>query len=164
MAKPHGRIMNAGTSAVGDTCTAEEILRAADAFDYLGLAELADLTRRLVHGDVRTAREQQHNRAFYGLELALHPAFEHRYETAPDDFDPVSPPPRGSQSQPDRTQPPDHGPVACPGTITVHELDNTCILGTGCARLTQGVIEHERAILHRDAGCELCPSGPEWAR
>jgi hypothetical protein len=30
--------MSSDTSAVGDTCTAEEILRAADAFDHLGWA------------------------------------------------------------------------------------------------------------------------------
>ena len=160
MAKPRGRIMNSGTSAVADTCTGEEILRAADAFDYLGLPELADLTRRLLDGDSDGGRERRRNRAFYGLEIALHRAFERRYEAAPGDFD--HPPAASGCSG--GTQPSTHGPTSCLGTVTVHELDNTCTLGAECARLSQHIIQHERAVLHRSSECELCPSGHDWAR
>ena len=164
MAKPYGRIMSSGTSAVADTCTVQEILGAADAFDYLGLSDQADLTRRLADADFSNGREQRRNRAFYGLELALHRAFERRYEAAPEDFDPPLPASSGSPTQPDGTQPSARSPKSCSGTVIVHELDNPCTLGAGCARLSEGLIEHERAALHRSSECELCPSGRDWAR
>jgi hypothetical protein len=48
-------------------------VRAADAFDYLGLSDLADLTRRLVDADWWSENdlEERFNRAFWGLEQAL---------------------------------------------------------------------------------------------
>jgi hypothetical protein len=62
MAKPYSQIMANGTSAVRETCTPEEIVGAAEAFDYLDLHQLADLTRRLV--DVMGEREPQRDHAF----------------------------------------------------------------------------------------------------
>jgi hypothetical protein len=62
--------MSSDTLAVGDTCTAEEIPRAADGFDHLGLSELADLTRRPVDADFR---EQRGNRASHRLKIGLLP-------------------------------------------------------------------------------------------
>ncbi|GAA4256343.1 hypothetical protein [Dactylosporangium darangshiense] len=154
MSKPHARIMGSGTSAVADTCTVEEILRAADAFDYLGLTELAGL-RRLTDGDFDNGREQRRNHAFYGLEVSLHPAFERRYRLNPEDFDPIA----GPAASGDFPLP-THGPVSCSGTIIVHESGKDCTLGADCARLLRGFLEHEGATLHR----RFCPSGPDWAR
>jgi hypothetical protein len=54
MAKPYGRIMGSGASAVVDTSSSEEVQRAADAFDDLGLSDLAGLTRRLVDAGWRS--------------------------------------------------------------------------------------------------------------
>lgn len=73
MAKPHGRIMNGGVSAVMDICTAEEVQHAADAFAYLGLADLAGLPRRLIDADWWSEDdiEDRLNRTFYGLDYAL---------------------------------------------------------------------------------------------
>ena len=51
MAKPHGRIMNIGVASVLDTSTPAEVNHAADAFAYLGLADLAGLTRRHIGVD-----------------------------------------------------------------------------------------------------------------
>lgn len=66
--------MNGGVSSVMDTCTAEEVHGAADAFAYLGLADLAELTRRLIGADWSAeGLEQRLNHAFYGLDYALIP-------------------------------------------------------------------------------------------
>ncbi|GAA4264347.1 hypothetical protein [Dactylosporangium darangshiense] len=153
MSKPHSEIMSSGTGAVTDGCTTEEILFAADAFDYFGLPELAALTRRLIDRD-QDDWEHHHTSAFYGLEYALHPAFERRYRLSPEDFDPVALPEGYALDE--------HGPASCPGTLIVHQTSRECTLGADCARLHRGYLEHDGATLHRAAGCELCPSGPDW--
>src|SRR5690242_4121553 len=85
MAKPHGRIMGSGVSAVLDTSTADEVQHATVASDYLGLPDLADLTRLLIHTDwyADSLDEQRLNTAFYGLEMALYGAFERKYAETP---------------------------------------------------------------------------------
>ncbi|MEO3819551.1 hypothetical protein [Plantactinospora sp. B24E8] len=165
MAKPYGRIMGSGTSAVADTCTPEEILRAADAFDYLGLTDLAELTRRLTDADFDDGRERRLNHAFFGLENGLERAFHRRYAAAPDDFEP--PPLRASPAASSPQVPP--GPTGraskvCSGTVVVHELNDECTRGVVCARRQAHHVPHEEAVLHRGIGCALCPSGPDWAR
>ena len=165
LAKPFGRIMNGGTAAAEDTCSAEEILRAADAFDYLELADLAELTRRLVDGDFSNGREQRRNRAFFGLSISLNRAFERRYALAPQDFDPPTVPAGSAAGHgPDDAQPLPREAPTCTGTAIVHELDNTCTLGAACAHITRGFIEHDHAVLHHSPDCPLCPSGSDWAR
>jgi Arc/MetJ family transcription regulator len=91
MAKPHGRIMNGGVSAVMDICTAEEVQHAADAFAYLGLADLAGLPRRLIDADWWSEDdiEDRLDRTFYGLDFRTRRRFERKYTEAPEDFDPV---------------------------------------------------------------------------
>ncbi|WP_093617030.1 hypothetical protein [Actinoplanes philippinensis] len=92
MAKPYGRIMSSGVSAVSDTSSPEEVELAADAFDYLGLPDLAGLTRRLVNADRESEDNLENalNHAFYGLEGALAGAFERKYAESPEDFDAVA--------------------------------------------------------------------------
>lgn len=92
MAKPYGRIMNGGVASVMDTSTAEEVDQAADAFAYLGLGDLADLTRSLIIADwSEGGLEHRLNHAFYGLDYALIGAFERKYAESPEDFDPIAP-------------------------------------------------------------------------
>ena len=102
MAKPYGRIMGSGVSAVMDTSSPEELEQAADAFDYLGLSDLGDLTRRLVDADwwSEDDLEDRLNLAFYGLEQALSGAFERKYAESPEDFDAVAA--DGVDRKPDR--------------------------------------------------------------
>jgi hypothetical protein len=156
--------MSSGHLGSRDTCTAEEILRAADAFDHLGLSELAHLTRRLVDADFSNGREQRRNRAFYGLEIGLQPAFERRSETAPEDFDPPL------RTSPSLLTPLGPGTTVSSGTdhrsgtVIVHELGNRCTLDVARARLSEGFVQHERATLHDSVECEVRPSGRDWAR
>jgi len=162
MAKPYNQIMANGTSAVMETCTTEEIVGAAEAFDYLGLRQLADLTRRLVDGVGE--REPQRDRAFYGLEMALDSAFERKYAQAPQDFDPVAPDhlagPVDWASGGDVRE---SSRVVCPGEVVVHELAIECGAGTACPGLNVSVAIHPWVRLHEQGGCARCPSGPTWA-
>jgi hypothetical protein len=162
MAKPYGRIMGSGVSAVMDTCTAEEVQRAGDALEYLGLANLADLTRRLADADWSddSLDERPVNNAFWGLELALEGAFERKYAESPEDFDPVVDDgvDRPSGSWPSGGQ----GKAVCAGELIVHEREEVCSRGDACPGITPLVL-HSRSRLHSGAGCELCPSGPTWA-
>ncbi|MEU4155161.1 hypothetical protein [Actinoplanes sp. NPDC026670] len=66
MANPYAQIMGSGVSAVMDTSSAEDVRQAADAFDYLGLPDLANLTRRLIDADwcSEDGLEQRLNRTF----------------------------------------------------------------------------------------------------
>ncbi len=91
MANPYAQIMGSGVSAVMDTNSAEEVRRAADAFDYLGLPDLANLTRGLIDTDwcSEDGLERRLNRNFVWLELALDGAFERKYAESPEDFDAV---------------------------------------------------------------------------
>jgi hypothetical protein len=162
MAKPYGRIMGSGVSAVMDTSTAAEIRHAAEAFDYLGLVDLADLTRRLADADWSDDCLNEHrvNRAFGGLEHALHGAFERIYAESADDFDPIEP--DGVERRPGSWLsgggPANH---ACAGELTVHERDVLCSQVDACPGVKPEVL-HSRSRLHSETGCELCPSGPMW--
>ncbi|WP_433040660.1 hypothetical protein [Dactylosporangium sp. CS-033363] len=155
MSKPYGRIMGSGTSAVLDTSTRDEVLAAADAFDYLGLPDLAALTRRIADADwEREHLEERYNHAFYALEYGLYAAFERRYFAHPEDFAPVEDP--GPPAVPGRW--------TCPGTATVHELDDTCSLGPDCAReRDRRFSSHAYTALHTADGCTYCPAGGDWA-
>ena len=161
MAKPYGRIMNGGVAAVMDTSTAEEVERAADAFAYLGLADLADLTRRLIAADwSEEGLEHRLNRAFYGLDWAHTGAFERKYAESPEDFDPV--PPDGVV----RISGSWHGGQGarvCMGELMVHEQGVDCSGGAVCPGPGPNVL-HSRSRLHAESGCARCPSGPNWAR
>jgi|SRR5215467_5730208 len=162
MAKPYNQIMANGTSAVTDTCTPEEIVGAAQAFDYLGLHQLADLTRRLV--DVVGEREHQRDHAFWSLEMALGSAFERKYAQAPQDFDPVAP--EDLRRSPAWALDDGARParlVECPGEVVVHELALECDAGTACPGLDVSVAIHPWARLHEQDGCARCPSGSTWA-
>jgi hypothetical protein len=148
MAKPYGRIMNGGVSSVLDTCSPEDVERAAEAFAYLGLNELAEVTRWVAHIEwYWRAREIRLNRAFYGLEHGLEAAFRRRYAGSPEDFDAVE----GAHETAE-------GAPICAGDLVVHEVRSLCSLGEDCA----GVPNHATARLHRAQGCELCPAGPDW--
>jgi hypothetical protein len=162
MAKPYGRIQNSGVSAVMDTSTPEEVQRAADAFAYLGLADLADLTRRLIDADwSEVGLEERLNRAFYGLDYALEGAFERKYAESPDDFDPAAP--DGIERRPGSwSSDSGQGKRVCAGELIVHEHGVRCSRGDACPEPTPGVL-HSRSRLHTESGCELCPSGPTWA-
>jgi len=117
MAKPYGRIMGSGVSAVMDTSSPDEVQQAADAYDYLGLPDLADLTRRLVDADwwSEDDLEERLNHAFCGLEEALTGAFERKYAESPEDFDAVAEEGDGQ----------DKG--VCEGELIVHERDVLCV-------------------------------------
>ena len=154
MSTPYSQIMANGTTSVRETSTPDEILRAADAFDYFGLGDLADLTRRLATVEFDDdCNETGWNRAFWGLEQALDGAFERRYRESPRDFDPVPP----DQPVIERAL------TICPGELIVHERQTTCTEGDGCPRRPKRYVLHDRSRLHRDADCELCSSGPTWA-
>jgi hypothetical protein len=162
MAKPYGRIMNGGVSALMDTCTPPEVHRGADAFDYLGLSDLADLTRRLIDADwYEDGLEERLNHAFYGLDYAHEGAYERKYAESPEDFDPVA---DDGTDRMNGSWLPDGGPnkVVCPGELTVHEQGVGCTQGDACPESTPAVL-HSRSRLHTAAGCERCPSGPTWA-
>jgi hypothetical protein len=151
IAAPYGRIMNSGVSSVLDTCTPEEVERAAEAFAYLGLTELAQLTRHIIGIDWRAAdgtAERRLNNAFYGLEMGFVAAFERKYIEAPADFEPAV-------GEDDTLL----GRHICPGEISVHEKTSSCTVGPDCT----GDISHATARLHREGICERCPSGPDWA-
>ncbi|GAB7045544.1 hypothetical protein [Catenuloplanes indicus] len=59
--------------------------------DYLGLPDLAEVTRRLVDADWRSedSLQERLNHAFWGLEQALAGAFERTYAESPEDFAPL---------------------------------------------------------------------------
>lgn len=162
LSKPHGRIMSGGVASVMDACTAQEVRRAADAFAYLGLADLAGLTRSLIGADwSRAGLEERLNGAFYGLECALEGAFERRYAESPQDFSPVMP--DGTRRAHGSWRPgASRGRRVCLGELIVHERAVLCTEGDACAEPPRGAL-HSRSRLHADASCELCPSGPDWA-
>jgi hypothetical protein len=162
MAKPYGRIMNGGVASVLDTSTPAEVNQAADAFAYLGLADLADLTRRLVAADwSQDGLERRLNHAFYGLDYALIGAFERRYAESPQDFDPVAP--DGVDRRPGSWPGPGgDSERVCAGELVVHETGVGCSRGDACPGPTPDVL-HSRSRLHTTLGCPLCPSGPSWA-
>lgn len=162
LGKPHGRIMSGGVASVTGTCTAEEMRRAADAFAYLGLADLAGLTRRLIRADwSRDGLEERLNGAFYGLECALEGAFERKFAESPQDFSPVVP--DGTQRAPGSWLPgAGRGRRVCLGELIVHERAVLCTEGDACAEPPRGAL-HSRSRVHAEASCELCPSGPGWA-
>jgi len=161
LAKPYGRMMGSGVSAVMDTSTADEVQRAADAFAYFGLLDLADFTRRLIDADwFEDGLEERFNTAFWGLEHALDGAFERKYAESPEDFDTVEDDGvvRGAGSWLEHSQ----GKRSCTGELTVHERDTRCTKGDACPGITPLVL-HSRSRLHTAAGCGRCPSGPTWA-
>jgi hypothetical protein len=152
MAKPYGRIMNGGVSAVLDTSSPEEVQRAADAFDYLGLSDLAELTRRLVDADWWSDDdlEGRLNIAFYGLEHALVGAFERRYAESPGDFDAVAD--DGVDRQPGSWSPDGgQGKGICVGELIVDGRDLLCSRGDACPGIAP-VVLHSRSRLHSDGG------------
>jgi hypothetical protein len=162
LAKPYGRIMNGGVASVMDICTANEVQLAADTFAYLGLADLAGLTRRLVEADWTEDRlEERLNRAFYGLDCALEGAFERKYAESPDDFDPVVP--DGTERLQESWVPDGgKGRRVCTGELIVHEHAVLCTRGDACPDPGRSTL-HSSSHLHANAPCELCPSGPAWA-
>ncbi len=163
MAKPYGRAMSSGVSAVMDTSTADEVQDAAGAFDYLGLADLADLTRRLVAADWRSEDdlEERLNRAFWRLERALDGAFERKYAESPEDFDLVVD--DGVDRLPGSwSSGGGQGKKVCTGDLIVHEREVLCSQGDACPGITSSVL-HSRSWLHTEAGCRWCPSSPTGA-
>ncbi|WP_426514047.1 hypothetical protein ACPPVO_27545 [Dactylosporangium sp. McL0621] len=147
MAKPYGRIMGSGVSAVLDTSSPEEVRRAADAFEYLGLSDLAGLTRRLVDVDWSSEDdlEGRLNRAFYGLEEALAGAFERKYAESPEDFDGVAG--DGVDRRPGSWASGGQGKRVCPGELIVHEHDVVCSQRDACPGIT-GLVLHSRSRWH----------------
>lgn len=151
MAKPYGRIMGSGVSAVMDTSSATEVRQAANAFDYLGLPDLADLTRRLVDADWWSEHdlEQRLNRTFWALEHALRGAFERKYAESPEDFDAVVVDGvdrlSGSWSSGGG-----QGTRVCAGEVIVSETDVLCSQRDACPGITPLVL-HSRSRLHSKA-------------
>jgi hypothetical protein len=159
LAKPYGRAMGSGIDAVRDTSSPKECHRAADAFAYLGLPDLAEMFRRLA--DIALSAEDggrnwPSDQAFWGLENALEGAFERKYAESPEDFEPI--PADGVErrhgSWPDVDR-------ICLGELLVHERMVECSRGEGCRGQPPGM-KHSRSSLHTDADCDLCPSGPAW--
>ncbi len=151
MAKPYGRIMGSGVSAVLDTSSPEEVQRAADAFDYLGLPDLAAVTRRLVDVDWRSEDdlEDRLNHAFWGLEHALDGAFERKYAESPEDFDAVAA--DGVDRQPGSWSPAGgQGKNVCMGELIVDGRDVLCTRRDACPGITPHVL-HSRSRLHSEA-------------
>src|SRR5262245_54211757 len=149
LAKPYGRVMGSGIDSVRDTSSPKECHRAADAFAYLGLPDLAEMFRRLA--DVALSAEDggrgwPSDQAFWGLENALEGAFERKYAESPEDFEPV--PADGVErrhgSWPD-------GDRVCLGELLVHERTVECSRGERCPGLRPGM-KHSRSRLHADAG------------
>ncbi|GAA3213384.1 hypothetical protein ACFO1B_13555 [Dactylosporangium siamense] len=151
MAEPYGRIMGSGVSAVMDTSSPEEVQQAAEAFDYLGLSDLAALTRRLVDADwcSEDDLEDRLNRTFWGLEHALDGAFERKYAESPEDFDAVVA--DGVDRQPGSWSPGGgHGKSICVGELIVHERDVLCSQRDACPGIMP-VVLHSRSRLHSEA-------------
>ena len=160
LAKPYGRAEGSGIDAVRDASSPKECHRAADAFTYLGLPDLAKMFRRRADIDLSAeegGRGWPSYEAFGGLELALRGAFERKYAESPEDFEPV--PADGVErrhgSWPD-------GDGVCVGALLVHERMVECSRGERCPGLRPGM-KHSRSRLHTGADCELCPSGAAWA-
>ena len=151
MAKPYGRIMGSGVSAVMDTSSPEEVQRAADAFDYLGLSDLADVTRRLVDADWRSEDdlEERLNRAFWGLEHALGGAFERKYAESPEDFDAVIADGVDRQAG-SWSSGGGQGKGVCVGELIVRERNVLCSQRDACPGITPLVL-HSRSRLHSEA-------------
>jgi len=163
LAAPYGRIMSGGVSSVLDICTAEQVRQAADAFAYLGLADLAGLTRRLVDADWdEEGLELRLNHAFYGLECAVAGAFERKYAESPQDFDAVAPDGIERRQGSWSLERGDDGPGVCLGELIVHENAVVCSLGDDHPSPGPSTL-HSRSSLHSGTACELCPSGPTWA-
>ena len=162
----HGRVMNSGVGGAEDVCSQDQILAAADAFDYLGLTDLAHLVRRIPCSDFGDGREGRMNRGYFGLvqtDMLLWAAVVRKYEAAPQDFDPLPtepPPPSPLPELPAPTRPVEH--VTCAGLLTVHELTTVCAEDATCQWRVRPV-EHSWAVLHRGVDCDLCPYGPDWA-
>lgn len=148
IAKPYGRIMSSGVSAVLDTSSPEEVRLAADAFDYLGLPDLAEVTRRLVDADWRSedSLEERLNHAFWGLEHALAGAFERTYAESPEDFAP--PVADGVDRQPGSwSMDGGQGKTVCLGELVVNQCDVRCSQDPACPGVTPSVL-HSGSRLH----------------
>jgi hypothetical protein len=151
MAKPYGRIMGSGVSAVMDTSSPEEVQRAADAFEHLGLSDLAALTRRLVDVDWGSEDdlEDRLNQAFWGLEKALTGAFERKYAESPEDFDAVVA--DGVDRQPGSwLSGGGQGKTVCAGELIVHEGEVLCSARDACPGIAPLVL-HSRSRLRSEA-------------
>ena len=155
--KPYGRAMGSGIDAVRDSSSPKECHRAADCFAYLGLPDLAEMFRRLAEVSPEDeARGWPSYHAFGGLEMALEGAFERKYAESPEDFEPIAVDgvERRHGSWPD-------GDRTCMGDLLVHQRVVECSRGDRCPGLRPGMT-HSRSRLHKDADCDLCPSGPAW--
>jgi hypothetical protein len=159
--------MNAGVAGAEDVCTRDQILAAADAFDYLGMTDLAQLVRHIPGADFSNGREERMNHAYRGLVLTdelLWAAIVRKYADAPGDFD--SPPTEAPAGF--RTSPTPSGGWKriefphCDGLLTVHELTITCSNEEAC-RFKTRVVRHQRSVIHRATNCDHCPYGPRWA-
>jgi hypothetical protein len=162
LAAPYGRIMNGGVASVMDCFTAQDVERAADALAYLGLVDMADLTRRLVWADWSEDHlEQRLNHAFYSLDRALEGAFEYRYATFTSDFEATAP--DGLERRPGSwSRDPGDERKVCLGELLVHERAVLCSRADACPDPGRSTL-HSRSSLHSGTLCELCPSGPTWA-
>jgi hypothetical protein len=106
------------------------------------------------------------NRAYSGLvqtDMLLWAAVLRKYDTSPEDFDPPSdPPPVLRPGLPPLARPIEH--LTCGGLLMVHELRTVCSEeAVSVCRWTQRPVEHSYAVLDREANCELCPYGSNWA-
>ena len=162
----HGRIMNAGTASAAAHYSAQQILQAADGFAYFGLAELADLVRRIPGTDLGDGRDARLDRAYYGLvdmDIALIAGFRRKYAASPEDFDPPPSQPSRKSRRIDlsltRLEPVEPN---CQRLLTIHELRSTCADNSACG-WPERYAYHDARTLHREPDCDLCPHGPAWA-
>ncbi|GID30951.1 hypothetical protein C8E87_6980 [Paractinoplanes brasiliensis] len=91
----HGMVMNGGPNHAADSCDPAQIAAAASACRYLGLDDLGSLIRELPAASSDSDDEDAENRlsdAYHQLvpgDSTLSGAFEARYASTPEDFDPA---------------------------------------------------------------------------
>jgi hypothetical protein len=85
-------VMNGGPNHAAEVLTHAEVGRGADACRYFGLAELARVMADLLaaaDSDAADLRLSDEYDALVSQDAVLVRAFEERYETAPEDFEPI---------------------------------------------------------------------------